>query len=69
MSLKWTALSLLALGVLTVGSLVLFEVTVHPSSTRRQEVANVVWAIAGVVFVAILAANLARGKKGRPRTT
>jgi hypothetical protein len=69
MSLKWTAVSLLALAVLTVGSLVLFEVTVHPSSARRQEFANVVWAIAGVIFVAIVAGTLARGKKGRPRMT
>jgi hypothetical protein len=63
MSLKWTLLSILALGVLTVSFFVVFEVTVQPSSARRQQVANVVWSVSGVVFLAIRAWFLAGGKK------
>ena len=55
MSGLWTVLSTIAVLVLTVGTLVLFEVTVHPSSEQRHRVANVVWVTGGLLAVAIWA--------------
>ena len=52
-SLLWTFLSTLAVGVLTIASFVIFEVVVQPTSARRQEVANVVWILAGLTVVVL----------------
>jgi hypothetical protein len=64
-SLKWTVLLTLAVFVLLVAAFVVFEVSVRPSSTQRQQVANVGWTVAGLLVVALWAWFLARGKRGK----
>jgi hypothetical protein len=62
-SLLWTILSTVALVVLAVASLVVFELTVRPSSVQRQQIANVVWPLTGVLFLALWGWFLAGGKR------
>ncbi len=63
MSVLWTILSCIALVVLAIAGLVVFEMTVHPSSAQRQQVANVVWPVTGVLFLALWGWFLAGGKR------
>jgi hypothetical protein len=65
MSLLWTILSTLVLGVLTIAALYLFEISVHPNSAQRQQVANVVWPVAGLLCVLLWVWFFKSGKRGR----
>jgi hypothetical protein len=49
--------------VLVVAVFVVFEFSVHPSSVQRQQIANVVWPMAGVLFLALWGWFLAGGKR------
>lgn len=53
MSLLWTVLSTLAVGVLAIAAFVVFEVTVGPTSAQRQQFASGVWSLAGLIVVAL----------------
>jgi hypothetical protein len=64
-SLKWTLLFTIAVGVLMVAAFVAFEVWARPTSSQRQQVANVGWTVAGLLVVALWAWFLARGKRGK----
>ena len=59
----WTILATVAVAALAVGSLVLFEFTVRPSSAQRTQAANVVWPVAGVLVVGVWGWFLAGGKR------
>ncbi len=63
MSVLWTILGSIALVVLAIASLVVFELTVRPSSAQRTQIANVVWPVAGVLFLALWGWFLAGGKR------
>ena len=63
MSLKWTLLVTFAVGVLMVATFVVFEVSVRPSASQRQQVANMGWTVAGLLVAALWAWFLARGKR------
>lgn len=63
MSLLWTILSTIGLLVLAVGCLVVFELTVQPSSAQRTQIANVVWPVTGVLFLCLWGWFLAGGKR------
>jgi len=52
-NLLFSVLASLGTLVLVVATFVVFEVTAHPSSVQRTQVANVVWAMAGVAVIAI----------------
>jgi hypothetical protein len=64
-SLKWTLLFTFADGVLLVAAFVFFEVSVRPSPSQRQRVANEGWAVAGLLVVALWAWFLACGKRSK----
>jgi hypothetical protein len=64
-SLKWTVLLTFVVGLLMVAAFVLFEVSIHPSPSQRQRVANVGWTVAGLLVVALWAWFLARDKRRR----
>ncbi len=63
MSVLWTILGSIALVVLAIASLVVFELTVRPSSGQRTQIANVVWPVTGVLFLALWGWFLAGGKR------
>ncbi len=66
MSLKWTLLTTLALFVLVIATFVVFEFTVRPLPSRRQQFANGVWTLAGLLFLALWAwFSLRKGKRGQ----
>jgi hypothetical protein len=62
---KWTVLSTLGVLALTVGTLVVFETAVRPTSAQRQQMANVIWPVAGLLIIAIWAWFLAPRKRGK----
>ena len=63
MSLLWTVVSTLAVLVLTVLVFVVFEVTIRPGSMQRQQIAKVVWPVAGLLVVALWSYYLAMKKR------
>jgi hypothetical protein len=46
-----------------VATFVVFEVSVRPSASQRQQVANMGWTVAGLLVVALWAWFLARDKR------
>lgn len=66
MSLKWTLFATFALLVLVISTFVVYEFTVHPLPSQRQQFANGVWTLAGLLFLALWAwFSLRRGKRGK----
>jgi heme/copper-type cytochrome/quinol oxidase subunit 2 len=65
MSAIWTVLTCVAVLALAVGTFIAFETGHARTAAQRQEFANGLWAVVGVVIVALWAWNIAARRRPR----